>query len=778
MKRVIIFLIPLLTAMLMSNTYAQGKIAIDWPHGQPTASPTELYPDFRFVLFESSRMPMYDILAEGVSGIVVDVPAGVDALYVKAWGYGPVEVVAPDQSVTGGGYNMCHLDNPVPGLYTVYASSGHNPGQVRIAVGPHFWDVYPPEDYDAIVESHGSRYILFDGECPPHSAYDLARLQQFADEGGGIGIFYDPTDPIAAKPIIRLRDFARKGASIRLDLAAHVFYTLPEPKSLKPLVWEIPPTSVDLELDYEAAFHRPLNFVSRGERPGEFANQSWATARDVKVLRFTKNAGYSIREIGTLTPGSADMAGNGPTLPFMQARDALDAMLRDEARQAGMLEEDIGPFFTKYNWATRLLERTCRSRGVLVVYRLEGEDYDALFPLTTDPLPLERHRVLWVSSILPDAVTGICTVHPAVTAPPLAQTNRSTGVYHEYGFFIETYGGDPLDELDNWGWHFYDGQLSDSGDGEWFHTWGQSPLVPMFSAGVNGLQGSYTSGIVPAAGATEVVISGDEDTFSENPDDPFPSGSYPPVIVARQETAGGRLFGTGDRAFLNDIADNVQFSQNVFEWLCGGVTGGGPDIDIATAVVETSLTAGETGVTPLAVWNIGDAPLALTTTPPQLPWLTATGPTQIDIEPGDTAHYDLQWSAVDQEPGYHATTWVFTSNDSNEPELSWPVRLRVVTEAKSQPPLSGLPSRFELLPAFPNPFNPRTDIVFALPRFGHVSLRVLDLLGREVAVLKDGFVEAGTHRMTFDGSGLASGIYFAQLKAGEFVQTRKLMLLK
>jgi len=82
------------------------------------------------------------------------------------------------------------------------------------------------------------------------------------------------------------------------------------------------------------------------------------------------------------------------------------------------------------------------------------------------------------------------------------------------------------------------------------------------------------------------------------------------------------------------------------------------------------------------------------------------------------------------------------------------------------------------LSAFPNPFNPSTTIAFDLPKAGHVSLRVFDLLGREVAVLKDGFVEAGTHRVMFDGSGLPSGIYFARLDAAGFSQTKKLMLLK
>jgi photosystem II stability/assembly factor-like uncharacterized protein len=82
------------------------------------------------------------------------------------------------------------------------------------------------------------------------------------------------------------------------------------------------------------------------------------------------------------------------------------------------------------------------------------------------------------------------------------------------------------------------------------------------------------------------------------------------------------------------------------------------------------------------------------------------------------------------------------------------------------------------LSTFPNPFNPSTTITYNLPRTGHVSLRVFDLLGREVAVLKEGFMEVGSHHVMFDGSSLASGVYFARLDAGRFSQTKKLMLLK
>ncbi|MBU0508668.1 T9SS type A sorting domain-containing protein [bacterium] len=800
-----VWLIVLLSLVVCGSANAEGKIAIDWLHGQPSAESlylnpdlAALYPDFRFVLFEPARMPMYEILAEGVlignyaDSVFVDVPSRAEALYVVILrgaapeAYTFVQIVAPDQSITPGAYGMSHLDNPSPGRYTIRFGYHVNGQTYRIGIGPHLWDVYPPEDYDAVVDFHSLVWMLFQGESPPRSDYDIARLQQFLNVGGGIGLFYDGSEPVAEKPIIRLRDFTDEGATVRLDPPGYVSYTLPQPKSARPLTWEIPPTSADVELDYEVAFHRPLNFVSPGSHRGEFVNQSWAIVRDVKTLRFTKNAGYSISEIGTLLPTEKGVSFGGASLPYEQARARLDATLREEAQEAGMLREDIESFFTKYDWAARLLGQAGKSQGVLVVYRLEGEDYDALFPLTADPTPAEMHRVLWVYSILPDHVTAVHSVHPPVAAVPATPATRIAGVYHEYGFFRETYGGDALDEMDAWGWHFYDDMLIDTSDqyphwwgAYYFDTWGASPLVARLSLGVNRLLGFCTSGIVPAAGTSEVVLSGDEDTRSEFPDGHFPAGSYPPVVVARQEVTGGRLIGTGDLAFFADSADNRQFMQNILEWLCEGATGGGPDIDIAVAVIETCLVEDETAVASLAVWNVGNAPLTLTTTIPLLQWFTAVGPTQAEIVPGEAAHYDLQWSAVDVTPGYHDALWTFTSNDPNESTLTWPVRLRVLASASAGPENpDAFPARFELLPAYPNPFNSSTTLSFTLPGTAQAKLNVYDLQGRLVRVLVDRESSAGRHSVHFDAGTLPSGFYFVGLSAGGHTAAQKLLLLK
>ena len=81
--------------------------------------------------------------------------------------------------------------------------------------------------------------------------------------------------------------------------------------------------------------------------------------------------------------------------------------------------------------------------------------------------------------------------------------------------------------------------------------------------------------------------------------------------------------------------------------------------------------------------------------------------------------------------------------------------------------------------SYPNPFNPSTNIGFQLPGIAKVSLAVYDVLGRKVSVLIDGQpMSAGHHVVRFDGSDLASGMYFYRLTAGEFSEVGKMVLMK
>ncbi|MCL4706516.1 CotH kinase family protein [bacterium] len=86
------------------------------------------------------------------------------------------------------------------------------------------------------------------------------------------------------------------------------------------------------------------------------------------------------------------------------------------------------------------------------------------------------------------------------------------------------------------------------------------------------------------------------------------------------------------------------------------------------------------------------------------------------------------------------------------------------------------PEDFMLEQNYPNPFNPATTIVFHLPRSGRVSLKIIDVAGREVMTLADQFMKAGRHEATFEAQGIASGVYFYRLQMGDFSLTKKLVL--
>lgn len=88
------------------------------------------------------------------------------------------------------------------------------------------------------------------------------------------------------------------------------------------------------------------------------------------------------------------------------------------------------------------------------------------------------------------------------------------------------------------------------------------------------------------------------------------------------------------------------------------------------------------------------------------------------------------------------------------------------------------PTEFLLLQNFPNPFNPSTTISYHLPAGRFVTLKVYDILGRLVATLVNEYKQAGNYEVEFTGSKLSSGIYFYIMQAGDFVDTKKLMLIK
>lgn len=91
---------------------------------------------------------------------------------------------------------------------------------------------------------------------------------------------------------------------------------------------------------------------------------------------------------------------------------------------------------------------------------------------------------------------------------------------------------------------------------------------------------------------------------------------------------------------------------------------------------------------------------------------------------------------------------------------------------------TSLPAEFKLSQNYPNPFNPSTSIAFTVPQKSDVAIRIYDLLGREVALVASGVREAGNYTVAFNAGNLPSGIYFYKLIAGEFVETKRMILAK
>lgn len=781
---------------------ASTDIAIDALHGLPELLDYDvnletLYPEFDFVLFDKERIPLTHPLLYGVTrgdweptNVQIEITEPAEALYIVLdMTYTPgtisqlpyVQVVDPNQTYYGANYGKWHLDNPPLGTYEITISWGEERIPFRIGTGPSFWDVYPPEDYGAMLFLNGFTWFFFRGEPTPHSEADITRIQAYLDSGGGYGLIYDAHEPIAMKPIIQARNFDSP-VELSLDIPGRLTYRNPQVKSAAPAQWSL--DNANDEVLYEAAFRQPLNFISYDAGTSSITNQSWATTCDVRLLEFIPGSGYRVSTFGTAQPKASHKAISSFVLSGLETESYLDNLLRKESLAAGMTRDECDSFFShKYNWIPRLLAEVAANPGPVCLYRIENADYDNLLPLSVDPAPREQIRVLWVYSSLPENLSNVASVHPRVESSSKNITARSNGTIHEYGFFREHYGSDALDELDEWNWHCYDGSLSDPTNcGEWqeqvqFHTTGQSPLVSTFMDQVEFIQGEFSTVIEPLAGDAEIVLRGDDDTYCWDQSMPFPAGSYPPVVVAREETAGGRLLGFADLHFFNNHGDNLHFCENVLDWLNGEEQDPVPDIDIADAVVETTVVDDNQITSLLTVMNRGDADLTFTVGFPDIDWLIGIGPDDTTLAAGAACTYQFIWRNATLPEGFHSTTCHFSTNDPNEAEFDWPFTLQTIRMSGVSPD-PAQPASFKLSNAYPNPFNSQVSVGFTINIDTEIDFTLMNILGQETETLTRKTWTIGAHTLNLDFSDKPSGLYFLKATAGDSHQLIKLMHLK
>lgn len=91
---------------------------------------------------------------------------------------------------------------------------------------------------------------------------------------------------------------------------------------------------------------------------------------------------------------------------------------------------------------------------------------------------------------------------------------------------------------------------------------------------------------------------------------------------------------------------------------------------------------------------------------------------------------------------------------------------------------SEIPNGFNLAQNFPNPFNPSTTIEFSIPEKNNVSLKIYNMNGQVVTMLVNGEYSAGTHKIQWNATDFASGVYFYTLNTNNFSQTKRLVLIK
>ena len=125
--------------------------------------------------------------------------------------------------------------------------------------------------------------------------------------------------------------------------------------------------------------------------------------------------------------------------------------------------------------------------------------------------------------------------------------------------------------------------------------------------------------------------------------------------------------------------------------------------------------------------------------------------------------------------------WCFTVVDVQRANASYYPAANVVTTACESGPatsISGDQATGTLTQNKPNPFNPTTEISFSLAKPSHVTLEIYNVMGQKVTTLVEGHLQTGSYSFTWDGSNVASGIYWCRLQAGLKIETRKMLLLK
>ena len=227
--------------------------------------------------------------------------------------------------------------------------------------------------------------------------------------------------------------------------------------------------------------------------------------------------------------------------------------------------------------------------------------------------------------------------------------------------------------------------------------------------------------------------------------------------------------GTTSAIFL--IASNSPSSPDTIK--VSGV-GFGPAIQFNTKTISFgNVNIGTFKDTTVTITNTGNDTLKISSIASSRSTFTAR-PTAWSIAPGQSFADTLRFASI--TVGADSAFLVIQSNSGSSPDT---VKVSGIAKPITNvEQLTGLPKVYALSQNYPNPFNPSTTISFSLPRSGFTTLKIYDLMGREVTTIVSEELPAGTYSRQWNAANISSGIYFYRLQAGSFIVTKKLLLLK
>jgi hypothetical protein len=154
------------------------------------------------------------------------------------------------------------------------------------------------------------------------------------------------------------------------------------------------------------------------------------------------------------------------------------------------------------------------------------------------------------------------------------------------------------------------------------------------------------------------------------------------------------------------------------------------------------------------------------------------------VDPGSSSNPHVVVSLYVTSGSYHSYTYLHSPggwyylNKNGDTLFLYMIRAYVTVGTTDVPSVAPVPTSYALGQNYPNPFNPSTTISYQIAGASEVTLRVFDILGREVRLLVRERQEPGTYRIAFTPEGLTSGTYFYRLQAGAYTETRKMLYVR